>query len=310
MTELIYVFEGKNSFLVNQKVEEKIKSLAVDPFNVIHYDLNDTDHNQVLEDLRTVTFFFDKKVIVVKNILEVIETKEWEQYFKNPNPDVYLIIILKELVENKSEIEKLLFKYAYVEKIQDLNKEEYPKFVKDIFKAEGYEISSAAIDNLLERTNYDFDLLSQEKEKLIMFTFDSKEITEKDVRLLVSRNLEENIYELTNALLFSDKAKTIQIFYDLTTQNEDPIRILNNIVSKVRELLHTKLLIKKGYTQNELADHFQIKSGRAYYLVKNANSVDIKVLENMLEQLAKLDFEIKSGKVDKKMGLELFLLGG
>lgn len=310
MADLIYVFEGKNTFLVNKKIEEKIKSLEIDSFNVSYYDLAESDHNEVIEDLRTVTFFADKKVIVLNNILEVKDPKAFETYFKNPNPDSYLIIVLKELLENKTEIEKILFKYAYVERVKDLSREKYPDFVKEIFISEGYTISNDAINALLERTNYDFDLIAQEKEKLIMFTFDSKEIAEKDVVLLVSRNLEENIYELTNSLLFSNRAKTIQIFYDLMTQNEDPLRILNNIVNRIRELLHTKLLIKKGLNQEEIAEHFEIRSGRAYYLIKNANSIEISVLENMIDGLAKLDFDIKSGKTDKKIGLELFLLGG
>jgi DNA polymerase-3 subunit delta len=73
--------------------------------------------------------------------------------------------------------------------------------------------------------------------------------------------------------------------------------------------MHTKLLIEKGYRQDQIAEHFHIKSGRAYYLVKNAQAVNFQILENHLKKLSKLDYEIKSGKIDKKLGLELYLLG-
>jgi DNA polymerase-3 subunit delta len=178
-----------------------------------------------------------------------------------------------------------------------------------MFKKFNYAITDDAVTALLERTNYDFLLLSQEAEKLMLFSYDSKEIHEKEVILLVSRNLEENIFELTNALLAKDQSKTIEIFYDLVARNEDPLRILNFIVSKIRELIHTKLLIDKGYRQDEIAEHFNIRSGRAYYLLKNAKNADFNLLETHLKKLSKLDFDIKSGKIDKKLGLELYLLG-
>ena len=84
---------------------------------------------------------------------------------------------------------------------------------------------------------------------------------------------------------------------------------MNNIVGKIRELMHTKLLIERGYGQEEIQNHFNIKSGRAYYLMKNANDISYKILEDYIKKLAQLDHQIKSGKIDKKIGLELFLLG-
>lgn len=143
----------------------------------------------------------------------------------------------------------------------------------------------------------------------MLFAYEGKRIQTDDVIGLVSRNLEENIFELTNALLDNNQAKTIEIFYDLVALNEDPLRILSNIAGKIRELMHAKLLLDKGYRQDQIANHFNIKSGRAYYLVKNAKALSLDMLERHLKKLALLDFEIKSGKIEKKLGVELYLLG-
>lgn len=314
MAESIYVIYGNNDFLLNLTLEQKIESFQVDPFNIIHYDLLENASDDVLEDLQTVSFFAETKVIVVRNI-QVIEQQgesviqSWNAYLEKPNPDCILIVVLQELLPETNPIGKQLQKYAFLEKIKDMDKKEYPMFVRNLFTKYQYQITDQAIDALLERTNMDFQLIAQEAEKLMLFSYDSKEIDEKEVLLLVSRNLEENIFELTNALLSKNQQKTIEIFYDLVARNEDPIRILNNIVGKVRELMHAKLLIEKGYRQDQIADHFRIKSGRAYYLVRNAQSVTFEMLETHLSKLSKLDYEIKSGKIDKKLGLELYLLG-
>lgn len=314
MTESIYVIYGNNDFLLNLTLNQKIESFKVDPFNIVHYDLLETQSDDVLEDLQTVSFFAEKKVIVVRNIQAIEQQGEnvlqtWHNYFEKPNPDCILMVVLQELLPETSPIGQQLQKYGFIEKIKDMDRKEYPMFVKNLFSKYQYQITDQAIEALLERTNMDFQLIAQESEKLMLFAYDTKVIDEKEVLLLVSRNLEENIFELTNALLSKNQQKTIEIFYDLVARNEDPIRILNNIVGKVRELMHAKLLIDKGYRQDQIADHFRIKSGRAYYLVKNAMSVSFEMLETHLSKLSKLDYEIKSGQIDKKLGLELYLLG-
>lgn len=314
MAESIYLFHSTNDFLLNHTIEEKIKEFNVDPFNIIKYDLLENSSDDILEDLQTVSFFAEKKVIVIRNIDELEKEdeyviKSWVSYFEKPNPDVIVIIAMQELLPETSLLGGALFKFAFIEKVKDMEKKDYPDFIKNMFKKYQYQISDDAVEALLERTNLDFNLINQEAEKLMLFAYDTKEINEKAVILLVSRNLEENIFELTNALLSKNQTKTIEIFYDLVARNEDPLRILNNIVGKVRELMHTKLLLDKGYRQDQIAEHFHIKSGRAYYLVKNAQGVNFAQLENHIKKLSKLDYEIKSGKIDKKLGLELYLLG-
>jgi DNA polymerase III subunit delta len=314
MAESIYLFHSTNDFLLNHTIEEKIKEFNVDPFNIIKYDLLENSSDDILEDLQTVSFFAEKKVIVIRNINELEKEdefviKNWVTYFEKPNPDVILIIALQELLPETTLLGGALFKYAFIEKVKDMEKKDYPEFIKNMFKKYQYQITDDAVESLLERTNLDFNLINQEAEKLMLFAYETKEINEKAVILLVSRNLEENIFELTNALLSKNQTKTIEIFYDLVARNEDPLRILNNIVGKVRELMHTKLLLDKGYRQDQIAEHFHIKSGRAYYLVKNAQGVNFAQLENHIKKLSKLDYEIKSGKIDKKLGLELYLLG-
>lgn len=314
MKESTYVFQSSNEYLLGHKIEEKIKELDVDPFNVMKYDLLESKQEDVLEDMMTIPFFSEKKVIVIKNIqlLDKVDGEtfqNWQGYFENPNPDVIVLIELLETLPKSSPTQNLLMKYGFIETIEEMKRDEYPHFVKHLFKKYQYEITNEAVNTLLDRTNYDFQLLSQEAEKLMLFSYDSKEVQEKDVILLVSRNLEENIFELTNALLAKDQEKTIEIFYDLVARNEDPLRILNFIVNKIREMIHTKLLIEKGYRQDEIASHFNIKSGRAYYLVKNSEKVTLASLEAHLKKLSKLDYDIKSGRIDKKLGLELYLLG-
>ncbi|VEU80676.1 DNA polymerase III subunit delta [Haploplasma axanthum] len=315
MIDLVNVLYGKNEYLVQEKLNEKIKETNVDEININIYDLQETKSEDIIEDLRTVSFFSERKVIVVKNIKELLNEddtviNDWIKYLDKPNPDVYLFIILDgELVSENYSLGKAIFKIAYIEEIGELKKDEYPFYIESLLKKKGFEITAKASKELISRTNYDLNLVAQELEKLMLYNFDTKIIDIDSVSELVSRNLEENIYELTNNLLNNNSSKTIEIYYDLLARSEDPLRIMNSIVNKIRDLIHTKLLIAKGYSQEDIEKHFNIKSGVAYYLVKNANQLPSELLEGYLERLSKLDFDIKTGKLDKKIGLEIFILG-
>lgn len=314
MVDYINILYGKNKFLVQKKLNEKIVETAVEDINISRYDLNQTSSDDIIEDLRTVSFFSEKKVIVVNNIHVLLKesdsiVNEWIKYIEKPNPDVYLFIILEELLDEKHELGKALFKKSYIEEITEMKKSEYPQYVIDYLNKLSFDIDEKAVNELLVRTEYDLDLITQELEKLMLYKFDDPNIDLESVFMLVSKNLEENIYELTNSFLSNNNHKTIEIYYDLLARSEDPIRIMNSIINKIRELIHTKLLLERGYSQEDVAKHFNIKSGIAYYLIKNASSNSLESLEGHLKRLSKLDYEIKSGKIDKKLGLEIFILG-
>lgn len=314
MKNNLTILYGENEYLVEEKLSEIIKISNIEEINISHYDLEENDSDDALEDLMTVSFFSDHKIVVIRNIETLLKESEgmisrWINYLKNPNPDVSLYIVLKSLLPENTKLGKTLFTTCHLEKVDDMTKEMYPDYIKNYLKKLEYQITDDAVLELVSRCDYNLLHLKQEIEKLTLYKFREQHINLKDVTQLVSRNLEENIYELINNLLLHNSHKTIEIYYDLLARSEDPLRIMNSITNKIRQLIHTKLLIQQGYSQEEVKNHFNISSGQAYYLIKDANKANTNELEEMLTRLSKLDYDIKIGKVDKKIGLEMFILG-
>ncbi len=44
-------------------------------------------------------------------------------------------------------------------------------------------------------------------------------------------------------------------------------------------------------------------------MIKNAKSVNMNIVKKHLKKLEEIDYKIKTGQLDKKIGLELFILG-
>lgn len=313
MGDYLYAITGEDLFLIENKVEQIIKSLKVEQFNVITYDLSETDVFEFIEEIMTVSLLSDEKVIKVKNPWFFYEKRSDDltpliQYFKNPKNDTTVIFIIDKPINDTLEISKEAKKYVRFESIQVMKKDEYEPYIKNYFASKGYKIEDEAVKEILERVNYQLHLMHAEIEKLELFAFDNKKIELKDVKMLVPRNLEDNIFELTNAIIARNKKRMLEVYYDLLVKNEDSVNIISRIASQFKQLITTKRLLEKGYRQHEIKNYFDVSDGKAYYIVLNANSLKTDVLNKYYESLSNLDFEIKSGAIDKKLGLELWLL--
>ncbi len=210
MKELIYVYYGKDEFLVQMKLEEKLLTIEVDEININKYDLLENTSEDILEDLRTVSFFSENKVIIVKNLSHALKSSdyimdEWIKYINKPNEDVILFLLMDELIDKNIPLGKALFDNGYLEEIKTLKRDDYPNYVKTMVAKFSYEIEDEAVLELIDRTNNDLSLINQELDKLVLFSYETKLIKKDDVVIMVNRNLEENIYELTNNLLSGNK---------------------------------------------------------------------------------------------------------
>ena len=147
--------------------------------------------------------------------------------------------------------------------------------------------------------------ISSEVEKLCLYT---KHINLKSVEELVSRPLDENVFDLTTAILSKDKQKMMSIYKDLMTLNEEPVKLIVLVANSMRLIYQVKLLDRKGYTDQEIAKMLSVNPFRLKYVRKEGKFFELDELLSSLNQLSKLDVKIKTGKIDKKLGLELFML--
>ena len=246
MPELMYLFYGNDMFLVDNAVDQLVTSLNVDPFNVLSYDLSEQSMDQLLQEMNTISFFADKKIIKIKNPWFFHEVRDDDllpdliRYFHSPNEDTTVIFLTTKPIDNGLTVTKEAKKYIRFEPVSDMEKSAFKPYIKNQFESLKYTIEDLAINELLERTNYDISLLNNEISKLKLFAYDEKRITLKDVKQLVPRNLEENIFELTNAVVSKNKKRILEVYYDLLEKNEDQIRIISAIGSKLKETIQTK----------------------------------------------------------------------
>ena len=310
--EKILLLFGKNEYLVLRKVREYIGTFG-DNADIMKYDLLETEFSEVYEELITDSLFSSKKIIVINNVREFVKLESDDivsliNYIKKPNENTLLIMTHIDAAMLEDDLFKEMNKYVYLEEIADFAETDFKEYVADALKNAGYKVEESAISILLERSVLDMYLLDQEIKKLMIYKIEDKKISKQDVLDIVSRNLEEHMYELVNNIIAKDKSRTLAIFDDLVTQKEDPIKIMNSIAMKMKEIAVIKEMLKNSATQDDIAANFGVSRNRAYHMKKNAESTSMDLVMRYIDDLTKLDYEIKSGFLDKKIGVELFLL--
>jgi len=320
MSESIYLLYGTDNFIIKSKTNQIITKADVDDFNVTYDDAEEINVESAVNDASTIPFITDKKIVVIKNayLLSTEKLKKeiphnldaLSRYLNNPVAETILIINAPyDKLDERKAITKLILKVATTEKCIPMKEAELGNWVRRQLSKVNVNIDKNALDEVLKRVSNNTEVLVNETKKLVLYAQDMNRVDIETVKKVITKNVEDNVYEITNNILDNKRSRALEIYNDLVMHSEDPLRILGILVNKYREILHVKLLIASGKDKTDVASYYRASPGRAFYMIKNASSVNMDIVKQHLKSLEKLDYQIKSGQIDKKIGLELFILG-
>lgn len=312
----IYLFLGEEKYIISSKINRVISEAKTDEFNTTSYDCEEVNVSNAIQDALTPPFMSKSKVVVIKRPLFLTtekcsinhDLKIFENYLKDSMDSTCLIIDASLLKLNeKSEIVKLLRKKATVNETKSIGDIEFNGWLKRQCDLEGVEIRDDAIKLFANLVGRDLINAKTEVDKLINYVGKGATITANDVKLVCTREIQNDIFALSNSILEGDKQKTINIYLDLITLDNDVNRLINLVSKSIRESLLVNAMLQEGAKQSDVATRMKTSPNRAYYLVKNARGISVSKAKDYLVQLADLDYKIKSGQCDAKTGFEFFL---
>lgn len=317
MNKNCYMLTGDNHYKIKEKTLQIMTENKIPEDAVEVYDYEEDGLHIALSNALTLPFLVDKKGVVIRNASFLTKKhkateEEINDLIRFCDMQVKETVLVIQGPYNQLDGQKKIVKYLkkqviYMPLKQDKKFNVYD-YVKEELKSQDVSIEAFALTSFVNRIQHDYDSINNEIEKLIAFSKDKDVINTDMVLQITSKDIDDNVFNLVNALLDGNKAKMMDIFNDLLSIKTNEVRIISIISNKYLEILHTKQLLKLGYSQKDLMSYFNVSSGRAYYMKKNADHIDESHLATHIDMLADLDYKIKSGLIDKRIGLELFLL--
>ena len=318
----LYLLFGTESFLINETKDILIHSVLSDhekDFNMAIFDLEETPIEVALEDAETLPFMGDRRIVLLKNpfFLTAEKVKEkvihnierLEQYIKEPAPYTIVVFIAPyEKLDERKKVTKLLKQKAEVLQTNPLSEKELTQWIAERIKAFRVTIDHDAVRGLLQLTGSNLMLITQEIDKLSLYVGENGNISHDVVNLLVARTLEQNIFELIEKVVHRKIDEALRIFYDLLRNNEEPIKILSLLATQFRLIYQVKELLRQGYGQQQIATTIKVHPFRVKLASSQTNLFTSEELLHIINRIAEADYEIKNGKMDKKLILELFIM--
>lgn len=314
--EDVYLFTGNEQVIKKNKMDRILSNLDPKETDIVTYDAEVTSIQEIVADCMTIPFLKAQKVIIIKNpiFLTNIKTsikhdnKLLIKYLQNPSDTTILLIDAVGCnIDKNAEVYKVLQKCAYIIDIKELDEVECRAWVKRRLETEGTTIGEEALNLLIEYLHGDLLRMEQEIAKLASFRYHDR-VTEEDIRNLVSKNYDEDLYKLIKAIINKDRSQIIDIYQGITQSVTDVGSLMALITKSFVDLYTTAKLIEAGYSQQDIANVFGIKAGRAYYMMKDAGNFKLETLEEYVNLILQLDYKIKNGLIDKTFGLEMLLL--
>lgn len=312
---MVYVLYGTVDYLIKKQVENILKENDIEQISISKYNLANELLKDIINDAESISLFTERKAILVENAYIFTgsnnkknseqDTILLEKYLENNNSDTVLIFIVNnEKLDERKKITKLVKKYGTV---KEFNHVDTIEIVKTLF--DNYQIKEDIIRYLIERVGDNISILSNEIEKIKLYKNDDKIITKEDVENLTSKSPEVNNFKLIDAIISKNKALAIELYEERLKLNEEPIAIIIALANQIRIMYQVKELYLMGHTEHDIANQLNIHPYRVKLASQNARKYDSNTLLRYLEELANLDINIKTGQVDKELGLELFILG-
>lgn len=323
---MIIFFYGADDFRSSRKTAEiKGKFLKSDPVGtgLSVFDFDDQARNKkmwanLMSALETPNLLAPKRLVIVQNVIsskqEDSQKKCLEFLEKNCGrlqEDADLVVLFWEgSVPKKTDaLYKFLEKNA---KKQSFEKLIGPKLTNWILarikeldaKA---EISKAALDKLVVYVGSDTRVLDAEIQKLVNFA-DGKMIQDSDVDVLVKANLDSNIFGMIDALAANNKKDALRLLHLNLEQGEDPFYILSMFVYQFRNLLKVADLKEKfGPREQEIAKMTKLHPFVVRKSLQQTRNFSQEQLKNIYRKLEALDLNAKTGKMEIKLALDLFV---
>ncbi|HJG22539.1 DNA polymerase III subunit delta [Enterococcus durans] len=317
-----YLVLGTEKFLQDQvrtEILKKIKIDGEDDLNFLSFDMENSSIDEVIAEAETLPFFGDQRLVFVENPYFLTGEKGTNSidqntdllvnYLKEPLETTVLVIFAPyEKLDERKKVTKQLKKTAITIDVKQLDEKAVRQYLLNTLENSEIKMDRQAIDLFLRLTDLDLSKMMRELQKILLYGQEQEVITVKEIEQLVPKTLEHNLFDMTQYILSGRTEQALRLFQDLVTQGEETIKINAILLSQIRLFLQTKFLVKIGYQQANIAETLKIHPYRVKLAMQEVRKFDEQTLRRLFDELVEMDYEIKSGKIEKELSFQLFVL--
>ncbi|WP_168119326.1 DNA polymerase III subunit delta [Paenibacillus sp. HB172176] len=319
----LYVLYGKDRYRLNAFIDTLTEQLFTEEekeLGVIKFDTAETAVEQIVIEAESPPFFVERKLILVKDAAVMAtggkdnaklehRVEKLLAYLEQPlESSVIVFVVGAEKLDERRKIVKAIKERKSVIAFAELSAAELKQWMLQRAARQNRRLSEDGADLLMVRSGTNMGQLSQELDKLCLHAGEGGVIDVEQIDLLTASTVEEDVFAMVEALSELRIDKALKQYQQLLVRREEPIKIVALIARQFRIMLQIKELEQQHYSPQQMAGQLGLHPYAVKLSAEKGRAFEIGTLGRWLSQLAELDFKMKSGLIDKSLGLELFIL--
>lgn len=305
-----YLLLGEEAYLKQQYKEKLLNALNPDgdTMNFSRYEGKGIDVKQVIDLCETMPFFADRRIILLEDTgFFKNKCEELADYMKSL-PDYLVLVFAESEVDKRSRMYKAVKSSGRVTEFAKQDEKTLMRWAAGILGKEGKKITQKDMELFLTKTGTDMGNIRMELEKLVAYTEGKDIVAAEDIEAVCVTQTTNKIFDMVRAVTEKNQKKALELYYDLLTLKEPPMRILFLLAKQFRQLLLTKKMAGEGASQNEIASRLGVPS----FVVRNisacARSYTVEELERAVEDFVDAEEAVKTGRLGDVLSVELLIV--
>jgi len=309
----IYVIAGKEDSVISiecRKLVDNLLEAEKRTTGLFNADPARVSASDVLDELRTLPFLTDKRVVLVKNADKFVsENRELlEKYFDNPCPTGILILTVSTWPAGTKLARKLTKAGKLISITQPKPWQLPARLSRYANDAHNKNLTTETAELLVELVGENLGQLYSEIDKLALFADNQRVITIKHIESLIGHNRLFNAFAVIDAVIAGRAAAAIEKLRSMFAKDKTTeFTVVGAFAFHFRRMFNAKALLDKGVNSNEVAKTLRLWGNKNAFFAQ-LQKVSLKQIGANLERLAKIDYEIKTGRTNAKIAVEQLVL--
>ena len=305
-----YLFYGEEAYLKQQYKNNLLKALNPDgdTMNFSRYEGKGIEVKELIDLCETMPFFAERRIVLLEDTgFFKNKCEDLADYMKEL-PDYLCMVFVVSEVDKRSRMYKAVKNCGRIVEFAKQDEKTLMRWAAGLLGKEGKKITQRDMEYLLTKTGTDMGNIRMELEKLICYTQGRDIVSAEDIDAVCTTQTTNKIFDMVRAVTEKNQKKALDLYYDLLTLKEPPMRILFLLAKQFRQLLLTKKMMNEDASQNEIASRLGIPSFAVRNIAACARSYTTEELEKAVEDFVDAEEAVKTGRLGDVMSVELLIV--
>lgn len=305
----VYLIYGEEAFLKKSYKNQMREAIAGDDtMNSHSFEGKGMDLKEIISLADTMPFFGEKRLIMIEDsgLFKSGGGETLVEYLPHM-PDTTCIVFVESEVDKRNRLYKKVKDLGYAAEMTRQNASQLAAWAGRILAKEGKKITGHTMELFLSKTGDDMENIQMELEKLISYTMGREVVTDEDVEEICTVRVTNKIFDMVAAIVGRKTKAAMDLYEDLLTLKEPPMRILFLIARQFNQILQVKELMGQGMDRSSIASKLKMQPFVVGKVMPQARNFSREQILSYVNLCVDAEESVKTGRLNERLAVELLI---